>query len=142
MKRYLIFYLSFFVAAFAEDRGRGRDMNAISEDVDHSLSITLASDLKFRPERGAKNFIITLHAGRYSAFGKDSNGTFFIFDGSGISIPGNFGVAKKGGVYLPSNEAKPVGVWLLPPHYSPKSGVIYLSDLPAEASDAVRKAKP
>ncbi len=142
MRQYLILFLSLLVAAFANDRGRGREMNAISEQVDHSLSITLASDVKFRPERGAKNFIITLHAGRYSAFGKDANGTFFIFDGPGISVPGNFGVARKGGVFLPTDAKKPAGVWLLPPHSSPESGVIYLSDLPADASDAVKKAKP
>ena len=142
MGRYLIIFLSFLAAAFAEDRGRGRDMNAISEDVDQALAVTLASDVKFRPENGTKNFIITLPAGRYTAFGKDASGTFYVFDGAGISVPGNFGIAKKGGVYLPADEKKPAGVWLFPQRYSAKTGVIYLSDLPVDASDAVKKSKP
>jgi hypothetical protein len=141
MRYYLVafaFCLTAF-AALAEDRGRGREMDAISEDVDHSLSVTLPAEVKFRPERGAKNFIITLPAGRYTAFGKDARGAFFVFDSQGLSVPGNFGIPKKGGVYFPTDEKKPVGVWLFPTRYSPKTGVIYLSDLPADAADIVKK---
>jgi len=117
---------------------RDREIETVTAPANPQAVVELAEDVPVRLERAAKRFLITVHAGRYRAYASDKGGTYFLHEGSGLLIPGNFGKEKPGGIFVPNDDTAPLGLWIKP-HHGGENAVQFLGLVHADQAAAFRR---
>jgi hypothetical protein len=103
---------------------------------------------------GSKNWAIL--AGSYVMHGSDETGVYLRHRDRGFLRSGNFGMADRGGLFVPNDRSRQIAVWMVPrgndvaigllgaagaglPTPDPKTTALVLAWVPPELSAEIRK---